>query len=181
MDTSQSLNRCSKLWLQVSKNFRRRTYAIFQQFTVHCTVYTCTLYVNTQKHLTILISDFSLKIAFFLLTSCISDSQSMVKFNIFIRVFAQILFNCCSTKIHGKTNGNSNYHSWNFFETKLCVRWVWLTTHRPWNGSFILALVWSVNCKFIRDPRMWQTIFYSCSIISQWTNILTYSIAGLFQ
>lgn len=66
MDASQSLNRCSKLWLQVSKHFRRRTYAIFQQFTVHCTHVQCPLYV-TRKHLTILISDFSLKIAPFFL------------------------------------------------------------------------------------------------------------------
>lgn len=72
----QALNRCSKLWLQVSKNFRRRTYAIFQQFTVHCTRYTCTLYV-TRKHLKILIFDFSLKITAFSPPSseCISGSQ----------------------------------------------------------------------------------------------------------
>lgn len=38
INASQSLNRCSKLWLQVTRSFRRWTYyEIFQQFTVRCT------------------------------------------------------------------------------------------------------------------------------------------------
>lgn len=129
------------------------------RFAVH--MYTCTLYV-TRKRLTILISDFSLKIASFcpppstpprcitFLVLCRWSSSIL-----FIRVFAQILFNCCcSTKIHGKTNGDSNYHSWNYLCSKICVRWVGMTTHTHTPMKWFHCFRISVNCVFICNPQI---------------------------